>query len=233
MHRQYARQMLFPCVHLRHFGSPGYSAPAMFSSPAALLKQVSRTAKAVLRVAILAMLLVGIARAEIPVPRCKTTQGRRAEHVDGEVSRGETFTKPMPGGWVLRLDPAAEGWLLQVTSEDRTGEDLTRLTPPWHSVPNPRQIDGWHFRNAENTGPNDGSVNAPQQLREFIFSPRVGRDIQGPDAKASPTAEQVNEVRSFGQGWLFIHSYTLTPERRGERAAFETLRFSACLTWAG
>jgi hypothetical protein len=186
-----------------------------------------------LRVAIPIMLLVGRASADIPVPRCEATQGRRAEQVDGEVRRGDTFTKLTPGGWVLRLDPVAVGWFLQVTTEDRPEEDLSRLTPPWHFVPNPRQIEGWHFRNATNTGPNDGSVNAPQQLREFIFSPRVGRDIQGPDSKMSPTAEQVNEVRSFGQGWFLIHSYTLTPERQGERAAFETLRFSACLTWAG
>ena len=49
------------------------------------------------------------------------------------------------------------------------------LTPPWHLVPNPRYVEGWHFRNASNTGPNDGSVNAPQETREFIFSPEVGR----------------------------------------------------------
>ena len=80
--------------------------------------------------------------------------------------------------------PVSEGWLLEVTSRDRHNEDLARLTPPWHFTPNPRQIDGWHFRNVENTGPHDGSVNAPQELREFVFSPRVGRDIQGASAKA-------------------------------------------------
>jgi hypothetical protein len=98
-------------------------------------------------------------------------------------------------------------------------------------VPNPREIEGWHFRNSDNTGPNDGSVNAPQEVREFIFSPRVGRDIQGPDARVSASPEEVEEVRSFGRGWLLIESYALAAPRRGERAAFESLEFSACLTW--
>ena len=30
-------------------------------------------------------------------------------------------------------------------------------------------IVGWNFRNADNTGENDGSVNAPQEIREFNF----------------------------------------------------------------
>ena len=118
-----------------------------------------------------------------------------------------------------------------MTTNDRLDEDLARLTPPWHFAPNPREIDGWHFRNAQNNGPNDGSVNAPRRFREFIFSPRVGRDIQGPDATTGPTVEEDAAVRAFGRGWLFIESYTLSPPRNGERAAFEALRFTACLTW--
>jgi hypothetical protein len=38
-------------------------------------------------------------------------------------------------------------------------------------------------------------------------------------------------VGSFGRGWLFVESYRLTPPQSGTRAAFETLRFLACLTW--
>ena len=193
---------------------------------------VSRTNQVMLRL-IAFVLLSGTAVAQTRVPRCEPAAGRSAERVHGEVARGDTFSQLTPAGWILRLVPVSEGWFLEVTSRDRNNEDLARLTPPWHVTPNPRQIDGWHFRNAENTGPNDGSVNAPQELRDFIFSPRVGRDIQGADAKASPTIEEVDAVRSFGQGWLLIESYRLTPTRPGERAAFESLQFSACLTWAG
>jgi hypothetical protein len=150
--------------------------------------------------------------------------------LQGRVRRGETFTQSA-AGWILKLAPVESGWLLQVSTTNREDEDLSRLTPPWHFVPNDREIDGWHFRNMDNTGPNDGSVNAPGTLRQFIFSPRVGRDIQGAASAGMPTTEEVDAVRSFGRGWLFIDSYQLAPPRKGERAAFESITFHACLTW--
>lgn len=141
---------------------------------------------------------------------------------------GATFSKSTPSGWILRFTPIPSGWLLSVSSKGREDEDLSRLTPPWHFVPNPREIEGWHFRNADNTAPNEGSVNAPQELREFTFSPEVGRSIEYNGSATAP--EDVDRVRSFGRGWLFLEQYTLSPPRRGQRAAFESLKFRACLT---
>jgi hypothetical protein len=164
------------------------------------------------------------------VPRCDAEVGRRAEVITGAVNRGHTFFRSTPSGWILRLAPIRDGagWFLSVSVKGRESEDISRLTPPWHFVPNPREIEGWHFRNAANTGPNDGSVNAPQELREFVFSPEVGQSI---DYDGSATSsENVAKVRSFGRGWLFITRYTLTAPRQGERAAFESLAFTACLT---
>jgi hypothetical protein len=167
----------------------------------------------------------------IAAPACEREPDRLAERIHGSVSRGETFSGTTPTGWPLRLVPVDEGWRLEVTTQDRENEDLSRLTPPWHFVPNPRHIEGWHFRNAENTGPNDGTINAPQELREFIFSPAVGRELE---YRGSATAaEDVEKVSAFGRGWLFLESYRLTPPGRGERATFESLTFSACLTWPG
>jgi hypothetical protein len=71
-------------------------------------------------------------------------------------------------------------------------------------------------------------VNAPQELREFIFSPEVGRSIHYNGSATTP--DDVAKVESFGRGWLFIESYKLTPAGLGERAAFESIKFSACLT---
>lgn len=161
--------------------------------------------------------------------RCQAEPGRKAERISGEVVKGSTFSRSTASGWILRLVLVAEGWLLQLTVKGRESEDLSRLTPPWHFVPNAREIRGWHFRTAANTGPNEGSVNAPQELRDFIFSPEVGRGIEYNGS--ATTADDVERVRSFGRGWFFIESYLLTPPRKGERAAFESLRFSACITW--
>ena len=120
-------------------------------------------------------------------------------------------------------------WLgLQISTTNRPAEDLSRLTPPWHATVNARDIEAWQFRNAENTGPNDGSVNAPGGRREFIFSPLVGRGIE---YGGSVTSADVEKVRVFGRGWLFIESYRLTAPRRGGRADFESLTFWACLSW--
>jgi hypothetical protein len=177
---------------------------------------------------ILLLMTLVVAPAHSAAPRCEAEPGRRAERINGEAVKGSTFSRSTPSGWILRLVPTAEGWLLQVTVKGRETEDLSRLTPPWHFVPNAREIEGWHFRNAANTAPNDGSVNAPQRFREFIFSPEVGRGIEY-NGRAT-TTEDVAKVRSFGRGWLLIESYSLTPLRQGERAGFESLKFSACLT---
>jgi hypothetical protein len=42
------------------------------------------------------------------------------------------------------------------------------VSPPFHDNYE-FDIVGWEFRNENNTGPNDGSVNAPQEDREFNF----------------------------------------------------------------
>jgi hypothetical protein len=162
-------------------------------------------------------------------PVCSPSAGRQAAFVRGKAIKGQRVTIGMRGLWILTLDPGDHGWFLSVTMKGREGEDLARLTPPWHFVPNAREIEGWHFRNIDNTGPNDGSVNAPQRLREFIFSPDVGRTIEYSGSATAP--EDVEKVRAFGRGWLFIESYRLTPTRPGDRAAIESLTFSACLTW--
>jgi hypothetical protein len=178
---------------------------------------------------IVALMTTGLVGQRATAPACQSQENRQAERLQGTVKRGEKFVGTTPAGWIVRLLPGSAGWFLEITTKGREAEDLARLTPPWHFVPNPREIDGWHFRSADNTRPNDGSVNAPQELREFIFSPEVGRGIEYNGS--GTTAEDVEKVRAFGRGWLFIETYTLTAPRRRERAAFEAITFSACLTW--
>ncbi len=138
-------------------------------------------------------------------PQCTPAPGRSAERVEGEVTRGQVFSKATSGGWILRLVPAEEGWYLAITMKGRESEDLSRLTPPWHFSPNPRHIDWW--RNADNTGPNDGSVNAPQNLREFIFSPQVGREIQGPWQHRARAMRRLSGSRHSGEvGYTWMNS---------------------------
>ena len=157
---------------------------------------------------ILSLLVVSVLGAQAPMPRCEPEPGRRAEQIRGEVTRGNEFSQPTAGGWILRLAPDSEGWFLQVTMKGREMEDLSRLTPPWHFVPNPREIEGWHFRNADNTAPNDGSVNAPQELRDFIFHPKSVKAL-------STTA--VRQLRRMSRGFDRSDAAGSSSSRTGSR----------------
>lgn len=102
----------------------------------------------------------------------------------GHINRGETFihqfTKKLifclvPGG--VFSDVPEEGWFIQIfdsRSQKCLGiqDDYDNLgpiiTPPYRGNMD-FDILGWFFRNKDNTGPNDGSVNAPQMVREFNF----------------------------------------------------------------
>jgi hypothetical protein len=151
----------------------------------------------------------------------------------GEVEAGETFEAPFGPALLFRLEPIPLGWTIAVRETGRD-EELARLTPPLHAVPGPLEIEGWHFRNADNTGPNEPgekNVNVPGEVREFCFSPEVGRSIQGPRAAAAPTPEEIERVRGFGEGELTVLDYRLTGREPGRQAGLASLRFQADLSW--
>jgi hypothetical protein len=151
----------------------------------------------------------------------------------GEVARGARFKHDLWDGLRLELDPMDLGWEIVVRDTTRPKENLTRLTPPFHSVPNPRVIQGWHFRNKANTGPNRGDVNAPGTARDFIFSRQVGRSIQGPDADHDVTEEEVERVGHEGRGVLTIEDMKIGAAGPGERAGIESMRFTVAIEEVG
>lgn len=159
---------------------------------------------------------------------CTAPTGYESLVLSATVEAGQTFQRQFSDSLSFALIPIEYGWVIEVRAEGRD-ENLARLTPPWHFVPNPRYLEGWHFRNATNTAPNDGSVNAPQETREFYFSPEVGRSL---DYEGSATsAAVVDSVRAFGTGELTLTRYTLTPFAANERASFREISFSLCLVW--
>ena len=157
---------------------------------------------------------------------CQAGIGQQASVISGLIVAGDSFAQPFANRFIFRLSPIEKGWEIVIREADRE-ENLARLTPPWHFVPNPRHIEGWHFRNSDNTARNDGTVNAPQHVREFIFSPEVGRTI-GYEGSATPDTV-VARVAEFGRGRLVILDYELTPPLAGERAAFLWMKFEVHL----
>jgi hypothetical protein len=158
---------------------------------------------------------------------------RHSVKFTAELSAGQAFEESFGTGFFFRLEPNPYGWSIVIKDHGKS-EDLSRLTPPFHFVPNPRDIEGWHFRNQDNTGPNEPgerNVNAPGTIREFIFSPAVGKTIAGPDAKSPPTPEEMERVKRSGRGRLTILDYRLTGLEPGRRAGLEWMRFEVELIW--
>jgi len=134
------------------------------------------------------------------------------EQFKGKVKAGERYSHHFGRMFELMLEPVGQGWIIIVKEYGRD-EDLARLTPPLHFMPNPREIEGWHFLKDPTICQNRPYLaeSGPDNPREFIFSPEVGKTIQGPNATTAITTEDVDEVRKFGKGTLEIKKHTLTP----------------------
>jgi hypothetical protein len=155
--------------------------------------------------------------------RSETSTQHRTIGFRGTVRRGETFSRKLTNHLAFLLVPVEQGWRIDVR-DDRLKVGLTQLTPPFHGI-NPIDIQGWHFRNAENTGTNTGDVNAPQEDREFIFSSRFGRATEGGNESYWSSPEQVCEAAKDGHGTLVISDLRLGNLVRGGRAWIEEMRF--------
>lgn len=133
----------------------------------------------------------------------------------GEVIAGESFTAEFTDGLSFKLVPASHGWVIEV--RDTSGIDRSLITPPIRPFDtNPRNLAGWHFRNADNTGPNQGDVNAPQQRRAFVF-------------ESSPPAPDGHEQ---GRGMLTLDDFGLADLLPQQRARMVYLKFKVCLAWS-
>jgi hypothetical protein len=176
--------------------------------------------------------LIGAATAAAQAPGlgCESGDSRTAYHFSGEIAGNHDYIQALPTGWLFWMRAAPFGWDLRVYSNlpgDSPGVDMTAITPPF-SGPNPREIYGWHFRNSDNTGPNLGDVNAPQELRPFIFSPAL---IDTGGFRPPDDGTLIEPDPNDGRGWLRIIDFGLADLAPGERARMVYLRFEACLIW--
>mgnify|MGYP003664965046 CR=1 FL=1 len=141
---------------------------------------------------------------------CTPTATHYAAPISGEVAGQHQYSAELGYDWTFHLVPAPHGWDIQVL--DETGYNLALATLPIHGDTNPRLLYGWHFRNAANTGPNQGDVNAPQTMRRFMLNdPRGGA------------------FRGMGLGWLNLRDYGLADLEPGQRARMVYLNFNACV----
>lgn len=141
---------------------------------------------------------------------------------EGKVKRGKIFSYPLNGLLNFVLKPSSDGWSIYIRSNNHHDKNLADFTPPYHG-PNPLYISGWHFRNSDNTGPNEGpkSLNVPGEIREFMFSSIAAT------APFPTTWDEVERYQKiFSQGKLTIKNYKLGNLSPDEQAHFISMEFS-------
>ncbi|MEM9233548.1 MAG: hypothetical protein AAGA69_04830 [Pseudomonadota bacterium] len=145
------------------------------------------------------------------------------------IAGDRNFYQTLDNGWIFALVKAENGWSLRLYEGEPVGDavDLTSMTPPLRGAPNPRDIFGWHFRNADNTGPNEGDVNAPQHMRAFVISP----SLAGTGGYRPPEGGEPQPSPRDGIGWLKVLDFGLAGLEPGQRARMNYLKFDACLSW--
>ena len=160
----------------------------------------------------------------------------------GEVVRDERYVHALPGNLEFRLLPSPEGWSIVIgRTGDRTEDYVGIATPPYHGT-NPVFIEAWHFRNADNTAPNDGQVDAPGAVRDFSFVLSRAQFKKFSDAldiwsgsAAGATEKQRAAAAKFlleGQrrhGTLTISDMELGGLGKGNRPFFQLMKFSVDL----
>lgn len=154
----------------------------------------------------------------------------------GHAAKGQYFKKVLGNGLVFHLIPDNYGWNIEILPEHDQenvpyGGFASIATPPFHGI-NALQIQGWHWRNIDNTAANDGSVNAPQEIRDFEFV------VNNADAqKMGAAIEQFTSGKtlsfspyvSLGQGKLVIKNLKLGNLIEGKQAWIESMDFKVTL----
>ena len=139
-----------------------------------------------------------------------------SEKFSGRIEAGKPYRRNFGSRFEFILEPMPEGWQI-VVKEFGWDENLARFTPPFHFMPNTREIEGWHFMEtpSECASRSYHADAGPANPRQFIFSPEVGRQIGGPDSRKALIDENIDAVRKFGRGKMDIKKIKLAPGKNG------------------
>jgi len=160
----------------------------------------------------------------------------------GEVFRGEVYQARVTDNLTFRLLPSSRlnpnGWLIWIGDTTKIGKNFCSVvTPPFHGITS-LYIEGWHFRNSDNTGPNEPgekNINAPQEEREFNFVTNEDEYEIGYNASnitlLATEQEQLDASQKFWElnyqkGFLTITELRLNNLVEGEQAWIESMNFN-------
>jgi hypothetical protein len=166
-----------------------------------------------------------------PKPRCAPVR------FSGEVTRDQRFVHALPNNLEFRLLPSPEGWSISMGRPGDRNEDFVGIAGPYHGMI-PSIIEAWHFRNADNSGPNEGDVNAYDETRVFWFvmnEAQYKKFSDGLDLWGGATEKERNEGERMlrnaprRQGILNIVDMELGGLEKGKRPWFESMKFKVDL----
>ncbi len=181
-----------------------------------------------------------------PASRSAASVHTAVERFAGVVRCRESFERAVFGNLRFRLVPTldtagcAAGWDIRLYGPDTLQNFAGIATPPYHGV-NHLQVEAWHFRNRDNTGANQGEVNAPQEERWFSFVTRPGdyRSLSSaldivlwPNGRAQPVVDSAMAALDSvpkGEGRLLIRDMKLGNLGPGLTPWFEFIRFEVAL----
>jgi len=187
---------------------------------------------------------------QTPSVTLPTRTTKKVIKFSGEVKRGENFEKEISNNLVFRLRPIELGWEIFVGYKRskpniepiRDEEDANFaivVTPPFRGI-NHLDIEGWHFRNADNTGPNEPgpkNVNAPGDIRKFYFVlnnsdyQKAGKALDRLLWPYSYSEQKVKEAEFIlsklkrGYGILTIQDLKLNNLMPGQQAGIDWMKF--------
>jgi hypothetical protein len=164
--------------------------------------------------------------------------GEGAIHFSGEVRQGELFEKELYQNLVFRLIPSEFGWTISIGEKANPNENFSRVvTPPYRGI-NHIYVEGWHFRNSDNSDANwagPKNVNAPGRTREFDFvtseadymqaSNLLDKMLWNSSESEEDEARNLHDQITKGKGALKITAMKLNNLTVGERAGFNYMEF--------
>lgn len=176
-----------------------------------------------------------------PDPGPSVRPAAATKHFSGHVRRGERYEHSLSNGIRFVLQPEDEGWRVAMYGPDTTQNLVGIATPPYHGV-NEADIQAWHFRNKDNSGPNKGDVNAPQKERAFYFlenpsdypafAEALDRALHAPQPNGDDNADSIMASKLQGEGMLRIRDMKLGGLATGTDPYIESMDFEVTLKHA-
>jgi len=129
------------------------------------------------------------------------------------------------------LEPIQYGWRIYVGEKNRSENLAQSALFDYHDT----NIEGWHFRNEDNTDSGHVHGDAYSQDDRELYFPRVGETISVPQTINQTNMEDIwqmgDRIAAFGQGEFKITQMKLSPPRLHETATIEEMNFQCKLTW--